>query len=156
MPKKLIIGSEEFEFPVQGENPDYGEEVTSWAEAVTDALTSVVGPNDILETTAAIANNITTFTSIPGFNFSTSEVRAINAEYIVERTTSSPSAKLVESGYIEGYYDGTSWGISIRSTGDAGIELNITSSGQIQYKSSNLVGTGYVGTIKFLASTIDT
>lgn len=155
MSKKLIIGSEEFEFPVQGSNPDYGEEITSWAEAVTDALSTVQGPNDILETSATIANNISSFTNIPGFNFSTTEVRSINAEYLVERATTSPVDKIVETGYIEGYYDGTNWGISIRVVGDAGIEIDITSGGQMQYKSSNMAGLGYTGTIKFKARTID-
>lgn len=151
MPKILIVGTEEFEFPLVGENADYGEQITDWATAVTDALTTVQQPNDILTTTAAINNNQTTFTNIPGFSFDTSEVIAINAEYIVSRTTSSPAETLSESGSIQGNYNGTQWTISRSFDGDADIELDITSSGQIQYKTGNMVGSGYVGSIIFKA-----
>lgn len=149
MAKTLIIGTDEFEFPIQGDSPDWGEAVTDWAEAVTDALSSVQQPNDVLRTTASIANNQTTFASIPGFSFDTSEVRSINSEYIVTRNTDTVS--LLESGFIEGNFDGTNWNISIRSIEDAEIEFQITSGGQVQYKSSNMSGANYVGEIIFRA-----
>jgi hypothetical protein len=151
MPKILIIGTEEYEIPLQGENPDYGEQLTDFFEAVSDALTTVQQPNDILPTQASINNNQSSFTNIPGFSFDTSEVIAINAEYIVNRSTTAPAQKVTESGKIEGNYDGTSWTISISADGDAGIELDITSAGQMQYKSTNITGTGYVGQIIFKA-----
>lgn len=151
MSKTLIIGNEEFEFPVVGTNPQWGEEVTDWAEAVTDALTNVIQPNDILVQSATIANNRTTPASIPGFSFDTSEVVAINAEYIVKRTTDSPATNLVESGYITGNFDGNSWSISQRSNGFSGVEFDITTGGQITYTSSDISGTNYVGQISFKA-----
>lgn len=150
MPKVVTIGTEEFELPNQGENADYGEQLTDYFVAVADALQSVQQPNDILPTSAAISNNQTSFTNIPGFAFDTSEVISINAEYIVNRTTNTP-AVLTESGSIQGNYTGTSWTLSIFSDGDAGIEFDITNAGQLQYKSSNMVGSGYVGLIIFKA-----
>lgn len=155
MPKKLIVGSEEFEFPLSGQSPGYASEITDWAEAVTDALTSVQKPNDILTTTATINNNISTPTNIPGFSFSTAEVIAIDCRYFIKRITTSPAATVTETGYIEGYFDGTSWGISIRSTGDAGVDLSITPAGQIQYVSSNLTGATHVGQIIFEAKVVN-
>lgn len=151
MSKILIIGTEEFEFPIQGSNPDYGEQVTDWAEAVTDALATVQQPNDILPTTAAINNNQSSFTNIPGFSFDTSEVIAINAEYIINRSTTLPAQKVTENGKIEGNFDGSSWRISHTHDGEAGIELDINSSGQVQYKSDDLAGSGYQGEIIFKA-----
>lgn len=151
MPKTLTIGTESFEFPLEGDNAGYGESVTDWASAVTDALSTVQQPNDILTQEATINNNIITATSIPGFSFDTSEVVAINAEYIIKRTTVSPANNLVESGSIEGNFDGTNWSISRRQVGDAGIEFSITAGGQIQYTSSNLTGTSYAGTITYKA-----
>lgn len=155
MPKILTVGTEIFEFPLQGENSDYGEQVTSWAEAVTDALTTVQQPNDILSTQASINNNQTTFANIPGFIFDTTEVIAINAEYIVNRTTTSPATKVTESGHIEGNFDGSNWTIAITNIGEAGMEFDITSAGQIQYKSSDISGTGYVGEIVFKAKVVN-
>jgi hypothetical protein len=151
MPKILVVGTEEFEFPLVGENADYGEQVTDWASAVTDALTTVQQPNDILPTQAAINNNQTTFSNIAAFSFDTSEVIAINAEYIINRTTTSPAETISESGNIQGNYNGTSWTISRSFDGDADVEFDITSGGQVQYKSGNMTGTGYVGSIIFKA-----
>lgn len=151
MPKILTVGTEEFEFPLEGENAGYGEQVTDWAEAVTDALTTVQQPNDILTQSAAINNNQTSAANIPAFSFDTSEVVAINAEYIIKRTTVSPVNNLVESGVIKGNFNGTSWSITIESVGDSEVELSITSAGQVQYTSSNISGSSYEGQISFKA-----
>lgn len=154
MPKSLTIGSETYDFPVAGENSGWGENVTDWAEAVTDALSSVQGPADILTTTANILNNQTSFVNINSFSFSTATVKAFTAKYYVKRSLTTPATVKVESGTIEGNYDGSSWQISIQNTGEADIEFNITVSGQIQYKSDNMVGSGYSGSITFKATSI--
>lgn len=151
MPKIVTVGTENFEIPVQGENADYGEELTDYFVAVADALTTVQQPNDILPTTAAINNNQTSFTNIPGFSFDTSEVIEIEAVYVVTRSTTSPSTVLSENGKIEGNYNGTTWSISISGEDDADIEFDITSGGQIQYKTGNMSGSGYTGQIIFKA-----
>jgi hypothetical protein len=155
MPKNLTVGNEVYEFPLVGENPGYGSEVTDWAEAVTDALSIVQKPNDILLTTASISNTATVFTSIPGFSFSTAEVIAVECRYLVTRTTSAPSAVYSEVGYIEGYFDGSDWGYSIRTTGDAQILLQILPSGQVQYKVSTVAGATHVGEIVFEGKVIN-
>lgn len=154
MSKPLTIGSETFDFPINGQNSGWGEQVTDWAEAVTNALQTVQGPADILLTTANIINNQSTFVNINGFSFSTATVEAFTAEYYVLRTTAIPAASKVESGHISGNYDGTAWLISIQNTGDAGIDFQITSGGQLQYKTDNMVGSNYSGVIKFKAKSI--
>jgi hypothetical protein len=157
MPKTLIVGNEEFEFPLTGENPGYSSEITDWAEAVTEALSTVQKPNDILTTTQAI-NNSGVLTNITGFSFPTSEVISIDCKYIVKRViTGGPNAgTYAEVGFIEGYYDGSNWGISIRTTGDAGILLSIDSSGQIQYIATPITGgSSYLGSITFEAKVIN-
>jgi hypothetical protein len=140
MPKLLTVGNEEFEFPLTGENAGYGSEVTDWAEAVTTALETVQKPNDI-PTTAEIPLNADALPSdpaiaIPGFSFPTSEVIAIDAKYLIKRsyTTISGNVVVMEVGFIEGYFSGVDWGISIRTTGDAGISITINPSGQMLYQ----------------------
>ena len=123
MSKPLTIGSETFDFPLQGENAGWGEQVTDWATAVTDALSTVQGPADILLTSANIINNQSTFVNINGFSFSTATVDAFTAQYYVLRTTVSPAVKKVESGTIQGNYDGSNWQISIQNTGNADIDF---------------------------------
>jgi len=151
MPKILRVGVQDFEIPLQGENPDYGESLTDFFESVSEALETVQQPNDVLRTSASILNNQTTFTSVPGFSFDVSEVKSINAEFFITRTTVSPANNLTENGVIEGNFDGTAWSITVRSIGDAGVDFEITSGGQIQYKSTNLVGTSYAGSLIFRA-----
>lgn len=155
MPKTFIIGSEEFEFPVTGENPEWGSNVTDWAEAVSDALTSVQQPNDILETTAIINNNQLTFTNIPGFSFTTTQVQYISCEYFITRSTTSPASVVAESGVIRGHYNGSAWSITQQTEEDAGVTFNVSPSGQFQYISTNIVGSGYAGTITFKAKVIN-
>lgn len=147
--KVLTVGTEDFEIPNQGDNPDYGESISDWMEAVSDALSTVQQPNDVLVSSASILNNQTTFADISGFIFDSSEVISINAEAIVQRSTVSPANNLVESLVIQGNFNGSSWVYSITSQGNAGIEFNITSAGQLQYKSSDITGTSYAGTITF-------
>lgn len=151
MPKILVVGTESFDYPLEGEGGNYGESATSWAEAVSDALTTVQSPNDITRTTASILNNISSPTAVAGFLFDSSEVISINAEFVITRTTDSPAQVLVQSGFIEGNYDGTTWLITIRNVRDAGVLLDITNSGQITYQSSNVVGSNYSGEIVFKA-----
>jgi hypothetical protein len=155
MPKILTIGNDEFEFPIEGENPGYGSEITDWAETVTEALSTVQKPNDIVTTSATIVNTPGTY-SVPGFTFSTTEVISISCRYSVNRTTTGPTATYVETGFIEGYYDGTNWGISVRSIADAQLKFSITSGGQIQYTiASPLPGSSHTGLIVFEAKVIN-
>lgn len=154
MSRTLTIGSQSFEIPLQGENPDYGDELTEFFTAISDALADVVGPADILLTTATIANNQVTPANIPGFAFSTASVRTLNAEYIIERSTVVPALKKVESGFIKGNYDGTNWNIVITSEGDASVIFSITPAGQVQYISDNMSGSAYTGIIRFKSQSI--
>lgn len=152
MSKTVIVGTEEFEIPLEGENPGYGEQLSDFFVAVADALQNVQQPNDILSTAANIANNVSSPANIPGFSFDTAEVQSINSEFLIKRTTDTPAQVLIESGFVEGNFDGTNWSISIRTTGGySGVDLSITPSGQIQYVSTDLIGSNYVGQITFRA-----
>jgi hypothetical protein len=146
MPKILIVGNEEFEFPIEGENPGYGSEVSDWAEAVTTALETVQKPNDIPTTSQIPLTqlNINTPTNIPGFAFSTAEVIAIDSKYIFTKTyvLSGNTVVVTEVGFIEGFYDLTNWSISVRTVGDAGVSITIQPSGQMQYTLTTAFPTG--------------
>lgn len=154
MPKILTIGTDEFEFPLSGENAGYGSEITDWAEAVTDSLSTVERPGDLINKTAIIADSQSSFTAIPEFTFSSAIVASFEAKYYVQRTSTAGSKR--EAGFVEGYHDGSDWIITIRAIGDGGIDLDITSTGQVRYKtSSSLGGTSYTGFIKFEAKVIN-
>lgn len=68
MAKKLTVGGTVYNYPVEGEDAGrYGEDASSWAEAVTDTISIINGPGDILQTNFNIDNNQTTFANITGF-----------------------------------------------------------------------------------------
>lgn len=142
MPKLLTVGNEEFEFPLEGENAGYGSEITDWAEAVTTALATVQKPNDIPTTSEILLNPdilLNTPSAIPGFSFPTAEVIAIEAKYLFKRsytTIAEGNVVKMEVGFIEGYFNGSEWGIAIRTTGDASILVTINSAGQMLYQTT--------------------
>lgn len=149
MPKILIIGNESYDIPNEGEGGNWGQSVSDYLEAVSRALQTVQQPNDVPVTTASILNNTPTPTPILGFSFNTSEVIAINGEYIVRRFTDTST--VVQNGIIEGNFDGQNWTITHERVGNAGVVFDITSDGQIVYTSTNLTGANYDGSITFKA-----
>lgn len=145
------IGNAVFDIPETGE-PEWGEELTAYLDAVGDALQSVQGPNDILISTAPILNNQTTPINVTGLSFDSSEVLAVEVEYFIERVTTGST--ITESGSIVGNYDGSAWKINTSGVGAVGVDFTVNGSGQFQYTSTNL--TNYVsGQIRFKAKTLD-
>ena len=155
MSKSLTIGSETFLYPEQGTKPGWSEESTDWAVAVTNKLATLSGVNDINTTCVAVANNQCAAANIgsgaSALSFPTSSVRAFVVSYAVTRTDPC-CAVTVESGEMEGVYNGTAWSFNHSHIGCAGMCFNITPAGQVQYLSDATKGAG---TIKFRARSID-
>lgn len=155
MPKIVQIGSTSYIIPEEGDKAGWGEDTTSWMQGVTDALENVQGPNDILSTSATLTNNQSSATNIPGLLFNVAEVESVEIDYVIKRVYDSGSTTVVESGKILGNYDGTDFVISQETTGDAGVEITVTSSGQFQYTTSDLANH-VSSVIRFKSTTIDT
>lgn len=154
MPKEVQIGSSIYIIPEEGDKASWGEDTTAWIEAVTDALSTVQGPNDILQTSAILANNQAVPANITGLSFNTGQVQHIFVEFIIEREYDAGATTITESGSIIGNYDGTDFYISVDSVGDSGVTFSITSAGQMQYTSDDK--TNHVSSqINFKAKTID-
>lgn len=155
MTKLLQVNNTIFEYPQQGTGKGHGEDATGWAEEVTAALANFLGPNDILLTTANLANDVSTPAVIPGLTFNTGQVQHTNVEFLIVRISGSPSTTLVESGKVYGNFNGSDFRISVESVGDnTDIEIDVNASGQFTYTSSNL--TDHTSSIiSFKASTID-
>lgn len=154
MAKNLQIRNEIFPYPEPGDNPGWGENATAWATAVTDALSTIQGPNDILITSAIINNNQSSPTAISGLVFNTAQVRSVNIQFFITRVYDSGSSVLTDSGVILGDYDGSTFVVSPEHTRDAGVIFDVTNGGQLTYTSSNLANH-VSSTIRFKASTID-
>lgn len=154
MSKQLQIGSTIYDYPEQGDKAGWGEEATAWAEGVTNALANVQGSNDILITSATLANNQSSAANIPGLIFNVAQVEAVEIDYFIKRIFDSGATTVTETGKILGTYDGSDFFISTETTGDSGVVISVLASGQFQYTSTDLTNhTSSV--IRFRARTID-
>lgn len=159
MSKTLIVNNQPFQYPQDGEDPGWGEGASDWATAVTDALSSIVNPNDIPTTEFSIANNTIAPQNVVGLVFNTSTVRSATIQYFIYRVTNTNTSGFAETGTMNIIYDtnassGQKWLVSQSTSGNSGVVLDITDAGQFTYTSSNITGTGYSGTMKFKAQTI--
>lgn len=148
----LIVNNTPFDYPEQGEQAPWGEAATGWAKEVTTVLNSINGPYDILESSANILNNQTTFQNIPGFVFDVTLVRSFQVNGNIYRTNGT--IVKVESFTINGLSTGASWSITQEGFGDAGVIFDLDSNtGQMRYKSDDLAGQTS-GLVKFKATAI--
>lgn len=152
--KILVVNGQNYLFPEESDSPPWGSLVTDWATAVTGVLDEVVGTGDIVETAAAINNNVTSATNVTSLSFNSSSVRGAIVDYSVYRVTTAPSAQeLVEVGnmYLSFKSTANSWDIVVVGGQGAGTTFSITTAGQVQYVSTNMTGLNYSGVIKFRA-----
>jgi len=157
MPVTLTVNNIPFEYPVSGDSPGWGDGATDWATEVTDVLNSLIGPNDIIQTTVTIANNQTTATNIVGLSFNTGQVRSAIIEYSVYRTSTANPTGHSESSTLVATYDnlaasGSKWSlIGTDINGNSGINITVLDSGQFQYTTNDINSVGYSGNMHFRA-----
>ena len=144
----LTVDNIPFEYPAPGETAPWGEGATDWAERVTYVLNTLKGPADILETGANILNDQRYPADVTDMKFNASIVRSFKIEGNITRTYDSNSK--YEEFTIVGLHNGSGWDLQQDGMGDAGVTFSITSSGQIQYSSTDLTYTiSYSGLCKF-------
>lgn len=154
----LVVNGTLYNFPTSGEDPNWGEENSGWAQSVTDVLGTLLAPGDILETTFSIANNISVAADINGLIFDSGTNRSAFISYSVYRTSTANPAGNAESGTIQVVYDddapvGQKWSMTQDKNGNAGIVFSVTDAGQFQYLSTDINSTGYSGVIQFKGNT---
>lgn len=152
---QLIINGKTFDYPKPGTEPGWGEDATDWAEEVTLVLNSLLGEGDIIETTFQLSNNQAVATDVNGLLFNSSTVRSAKVDYTIYITTSTN--ELLETGilYLQYKSDAAEWTMAQQFVGDvSGLTFTITTSGQVQYTTTNVAGTGYQGKLTFKADSI--
>lgn len=156
---ELTIAGNTFLFPEKGQDPDWSEDASAWAKAITDAVNTLLGTGDILNSTVTIATNISTATNINGMIFDPGTIRAANVNYAIYRKDINDTYGFSETGTLSLTYDNnapatTKWTLGQSSVGNSGVSFSVLDSGQVQYTSTNLSGTSYVGILKFNAKTL--
>ena len=101
-----------------------------------------------------ITNNQLSLADITGLIFSGATYRTVSIRYSISRATATVETNC--QGELDMTYNtlaGT-WSISNDATNsNAGVTFDVTATGQVRYISSNISGTGYVGTIRWSAKT---
>ena len=117
-------------------------------------IETFLGTGFLPEESFTLANNQVGAANITSLLFDPAETKAVHIYVEVRRTTSIN--ELISTGRICLFYRAltTTWEIIDELSGDEdGVVFTITAGGQVQYTSSSLAGTGYVGTMKFKAIT---
>lgn len=151
----LTVNNKSFNYPDEGEAPGWGNDATAWAKEVTDVLNFLQSPGDIVNSIATINNNQTLPLDVVGMVFSSANTRNARVTYQVKRSVTG--TVLIQSGtlFLDWNPQTSSWILTHDYTaGDAGVVFSVLPSGQVQYTSSNMTGSGYVGEIKFNAKTL--
>jgi hypothetical protein len=103
-----------------------------------------------------LVNNQSVAADIDGLKFDLAKVGQVTVDYLIQRvTTGGGATELIETGTLYAAYKPTSndWFL-INVPSSAGITLSITSSGQIQYTSTNVTGTASISKLTFRARTL--
>lgn len=152
---KVQIGNSIFEIPEVG-NPKWGEKTTRVLLALVDALSEVVGPEDILTKEALLSNNVPTRTPINGFRFNTTLIQQCIASGVIVRTFPEElsiepmkDAFVIEAASYNGAFD-----YHVRYIGNnARVKLFATEDGQFEYTSEDVEFTSNIF-IKFKGNAI--
>jgi hypothetical protein len=98
----------------------------------------------------SIANNQSPAANVTNLIFNGASIRSFIVEYSIYRITDSN--ELAQIGRLRGIYKtvANEWLMSDDYSGEnAGVNFTITTTGQIQYTSTNVAGTSYVGTLEY-------
>lgn len=150
----LTVASNTYNYPTEGDSPDWGTEATDWAVAVTGVLNTLNGPGSLLATTAIINNNQVSPMNVAGLVFDPTVVRGVIVEFSVYRvTTGSGAMEVVEVGTMYAGYksNAATWEFAQDGMGGSNVVFSITNLGQFQYTSDNMTGSNYSGVMKYQA-----
>lgn len=148
---ELRVNNQLFNYPNSGSEVGWGEDASSWAEAVSTVLDSVAGLGTINETQITIENGESN-RQILGMVFNQNLTQAAEIEYRIFRRTDD--AQYSEQGRISVTYDPNSvdkW-FMVREMGagtDALTFIDMDAAGQANYTATFMAGANYEGYIRF-------
>lgn len=154
MAKVLTINGSSFEFPQNNEDPNWAQDVTAWAEAVSSSIEDLLAASDLIVGSEVIGNNVTSETPLSDLVFSPDTIRAAHISYVVYRTSDSWTTDVYETGVLYLVYDTNAsasykWILGLNTIGDAGITFSVTDFGQVEYTTTDIDDTGYTGKITY-------
>jgi len=130
-----------------------GTNVTLSSDSDSITINSTGGGSGIPSPTSfSLANNLPNATNITGLTFNPASVMGFVIEYMIVR--SSSTTRVCSIGRFRAVYNSniSAWLTSDDYAGDnSGIDFGVTSAGQVTYTSTNITGTSYTGTLKYIS-----
>lgn len=150
----LTVNGTSYEFPENNDDPNWAQDVTAWAEAVSDSVTDLLAASDLIVGSESINNNAAVAVSLTDLVFSPSTIRGAHISYTVYRASTDQISGNIETGIIYLMYDtdadpGSKWIMGQTRIGNAGILFSVTDFGQVQYTTTDIDSIGYVGKITY-------
>ena len=130
----------------------------AWIKFFQEAQARLLPLGD--EKTFELSNNQALAANIEGLKFDYARVSQATIDYTIQRvTTGGGATELIETGEYRAVYlpSSNTWNIFQMWTSgphDSQVVLSITSSGQVQYTSSNITGTASISKIAFRVRTM--
>lgn len=146
----ITINNQTFNIPVAGEDPGWGEDTTSWIEAISDQVNNLGDLIYLNLTNSVLVDNQISQTDVTGLIFDPASVRSAVINYTIVRNV------MEEAGEITLVYNASNpatekWLLGQESTGDAGVNFFINDAGQFSYTSTN---TGFNATLTLNAQVL--
>lgn len=140
-----------YSLPGQGQNPPWGEDLSAIIQALIVVANTQSGTGDIQTSSFNVANNQVAPANVTGMAFDSAQIRTGIISYSLDRATSTQ--ELSEGGQLIATYNSmsSSWELIRYAGGNSDVIFSITNAGQVQFISSNMSGSGYVGLIRFNA-----
>lgn len=157
MPEYIVAGTP-YDFPATSQSPNWAPGIVDWAGGVTDALSSLVGPFDVIPQQFildTVPNAVDT--AITNLSFSTTEVRSALITYALYRNTSTTTVS--EAGTLTIVYNpsngvGLKWEMLRESDSDAQVVFSVDDDGQVFINTTALGGINYNGFISYSAKAL--
>jgi hypothetical protein len=140
---KITIGGNVYNYPDQGRDSDWGENASQAFYDLVAIVSSLTGNGYISESTVTLENNIIVLTDVPSLLFSSTLTLTAGIKYLL--VVQDGTNTLTEEGTLILRYDAdtavpanSTWKMTREYTGDdSRVTFDVTSNGQVQYKTSN-------------------
>ena len=152
MSQQVIINNTIYNYPDPGELPGWGNDATEAFLALAAYVNGLSPPSDIVLASAPLADNVAVPTTITGLTFDSSLIYGAIVELTIRRSNNSTTTTELDT--LDLVYSNGVWNLDRTISGDpTGVTFSINNSGQLQYTSTPLGGSGYVGTMIVRART---
>lgn len=161
----ITIGNTVIDFPTSTNDPNWSPPIIEFAQAVQDALASVVGPFDVppsimnIDAYDTVSDQPVTDTvnplTFPTVAFPGNGVRGAFIRYTVYRN--STATTVTEIGTLSVVHNPAStpvWEIQRDYVGDASITFSIDSTGLVKFSTTSIGGISHVGRITYVAQAL--